>query len=1733
MGGGVSLQQIYQLPEIIDQQLFMSITKYKFTLESYDIFADREGQISRERMKEIINTRDCYLSFDWGYDNNGKSGYNRAQIVQEFLAEKGLYVYLEDGSYKHNAAMGDMSMRERIKQSLVQSSCLIIFLTERYYQKLIESKENQIQIEFYEFLSLKGIRSIVPCILEEKGRVTPINTPPKIYELFQSKFCVNLMEFEFCHQQLEDLYEFILKTIKPLREGGNFTRQDADYASTPEGKHWHWLSQRFVIEDLQSIPATTTATETTTTEAGTSENPNIEAKAKSNNNNSNNNNTDLILSNLKNIDKPKIAKDILKKYAKIFADNEFESPTRIFPLIQINDHYLVDIGISKVHSKYLRKEILKDIKENFDSNNFSKIDGILLQKKKTMTKEEEEKNRKLQQILENAQRMKELSFMAFEDTLSFSLQQFNQMIEKQIEFARKQLFLTQQIISDNDKYNFLVVSLQESYQRRKDTEIQEMRMRNYQRIISAESIFEIMQYFRENLKQIDDITLKANEYDSNNNSDLMKYIQQQPPQLLRNSMSQSLAAMSPKKTRTVDTSFLTPNKKVALSQSRSMDRSLSFSPTNHQNHKQLIPEYSAKEAAEFPLEEETPLKSSNHHATNSKMKLVPYGITKQQIIHSEISATVDPNELSFQLQESVYIFKKMELLIENSLENVSTYIENGVVKLLLTFLAQQYIHQFHFNSSAFLKDFPFFELSLPHQPLILLTHLVRHRVDYHSLHTQLIFLLHRHGIVPLLFEIMKFYIEKIDLLSIILYLMDLLFTTREYPVLSSYVSVLLKRDDDRNNQNPASKNNNEFYLLMMMILLEKYYYHKEITEENKMICLTPQLEPSLPSSPLMGANNRKSPMMLVRKSSFTKLVPVASPPQTLSKTVSQSSSSMNPTTPHNNTYRSPSHDKNQHFNRQVHLLYEPHYREMFFMIVSIFCKLASLEVYDALLIRCREKLITTLMNEIIEIPITNLGIENQYFYNFLFSLETIYYTKLMVFLPQNSIDSRYYLSERYGVYDTTISYYEKKEFLSSITHFSSSFEGNNLNRKRKMNRKLTEKMILQLNEFRLIKYLINCFQYYCYHHFYQSLEMMISVIRVIGNMIYLRNDLKKICNEMNFFKDLIYCLRIGIEMILYCNHGDSLNLAVIHEILQQQDRERNHSQKKGKNESPKSPKKYFWKKNSQNEMKEIEEEEGKEDVNEAKDESIERSLKLKNAANANGISINTNNNNLPPPTSSPFATSPNKKAIAGQYINQTRLKGIELICETFQTFNNLIAIYSNKNKNKASPPTDSSSPKPTLPKKNNSFKLYSNNEEDEQKFDCPKWDCLYLCMEKLNLGELLMDIFSFIHQDQRLFYSFLLFLVKITQKGNYVVNNRLFLLGFIEKFLSFLELNFLSKMNYQDKISYDIYLLLTQFFVNIISTDPIRVNPMKKLFPKKRFLIEFIMASMKRFCLFDENEFSFRYTHYYSQYILLIHDKHYLKEWKLSNNNKSTNDDDNDGNEEKENVPSSFSPSRKMKKSPEKKEKEVKPRKDEEKEIPSLDYSQHVCVSCLLSCKLIYCFLQRNESEKEILQEFRDHGINKILLSSKSPGVIGEIHDLLPVLYADPKKVPRQELVFTEEEKKNKTSIDEENANNETKDEQEEKPRDLSENERVYLIPIQDLSTHFMAEKNAPLFSSESTKNPVGGTTRGIDNHRDHHSNQFNYFFSLNRNIELLENIEKHEFDTIVRYLFRQFHINY
>ena len=277
----------------------------KFGVEAYDCFADSDGKMSKERFLDVVSSCDCFLSHDWGIDESGRHTHERVQRVADYLRSKGLFVYLDEGQLHNKLQVECLKTEERLQFALRKSQCAILFLTKRYSDKICQSRyQNDIKTEYEIICKLKGLRYMIPVVFEdffqpllryEEHTNSPASTEnsPEIaadkrgyhsvseadieriaragdtlivpaatcradnllFRQFKEKPCVDLTSFERSHDQCEQLYDYILNTILPLRMGGHYKHSNYIYANTVSGRHFAWFRHHIPASIIDHLAA--------------------------------------------------------------------------------------------------------------------------------------------------------------------------------------------------------------------------------------------------------------------------------------------------------------------------------------------------------------------------------------------------------------------------------------------------------------------------------------------------------------------------------------------------------------------------------------------------------------------------------------------------------------------------------------------------------------------------------------------------------------------------------------------------------------------------------------------------------------------------------------------------------------------------------------------------------------------------------------------------------------------------------------------------------------------------------------------------------------------------------------------------------------------------------------------------------------------------------------------------------------------------------------------------------------------------------------------------------------------------------------------------------------------------------------------------------------------------------------------------------------------------------------
>lgn len=426
-----------KLPPLIDRELFRKLTKNNFDFKAYDEIADHDGQISKGRILELLTLADCYLSYEWGIDTIGRRTRERVLIIQKFLQEKGLFTLLDD----HVEEKG----KSRIKSKVEKCQCSLIFMTQRYSEKITDTNENPTKTEFLECLNSKGARNMIPVIFEEAAVITS-TTPGLLATTFRYKFCLNMSSFEKAPSQLEDLYDYILKTIRPLKEGGSFRRQLQVYDTTVEGRHYAWLRSH--------IPSLTHSTAT--------------------------------------------------KHANALEREGVTSISKLWKLLQHDPEFLTrDAKIPLMEAKLIRNALKLDLISNTKVQNVNAIEEIIREKDEKNAIALAAMQEETRRLLDISTKTNESTKMSIEDSLSYDLRELRRREETYFDFEQARSKIIQAAKEQDQEFSSILDFVEEGLQLRQQQNFELWRIEEYQHISGLKSPYEVCVALRRLLLKID------------------------------------------------------------------------------------------------------------------------------------------------------------------------------------------------------------------------------------------------------------------------------------------------------------------------------------------------------------------------------------------------------------------------------------------------------------------------------------------------------------------------------------------------------------------------------------------------------------------------------------------------------------------------------------------------------------------------------------------------------------------------------------------------------------------------------------------------------------------------------------------------------------------------------------------------------------------------------------------------------------------------------------------------------------------------------------------------------------------------------------------------------------------------------------------------------------------------------------------------------------------------------
>lgn len=166
-----------------------------------------DGIMTRDRLMELANMRDCFLSHGEGLDTSGRNIVERVQRMNLALKARGLMTW-----------MGEKGTGQQVVQQVCsgidKSRCMIAFLTRSYIERVAKnSPTDNCSLEFNYNLRRKHPHNIIPVVMEREI-VDPAKWPGPIGMVLGDIPYVNYVDDAQFDAAVEHLYQCVIKFSK-------------------------------------------------------------------------------------------------------------------------------------------------------------------------------------------------------------------------------------------------------------------------------------------------------------------------------------------------------------------------------------------------------------------------------------------------------------------------------------------------------------------------------------------------------------------------------------------------------------------------------------------------------------------------------------------------------------------------------------------------------------------------------------------------------------------------------------------------------------------------------------------------------------------------------------------------------------------------------------------------------------------------------------------------------------------------------------------------------------------------------------------------------------------------------------------------------------------------------------------------------------------------------------------------------------------------------------------------------------------------------------------------------------------------------------------------------------------------------------------------------------------------------------------------------------------------------
>lgn len=145
----------------IDKDMFRQLCGGTINDAIFDANSE-DGIMTRDRLMELSNMRDCFLSHDEGLDSSGRNIVERVQRINLALKARGLMTWLGEKGPGQQVV-------QQVCSGIDKSRCMITFLTKGYIDRVAKNNPtDHCSLEFNYNLRRKHPHNVIPVVMEKE-----------------------------------------------------------------------------------------------------------------------------------------------------------------------------------------------------------------------------------------------------------------------------------------------------------------------------------------------------------------------------------------------------------------------------------------------------------------------------------------------------------------------------------------------------------------------------------------------------------------------------------------------------------------------------------------------------------------------------------------------------------------------------------------------------------------------------------------------------------------------------------------------------------------------------------------------------------------------------------------------------------------------------------------------------------------------------------------------------------------------------------------------------------------------------------------------------------------------------------------------------------------------------------------------------------------------------------------------------------------------------------------------------------------------------------------------------------------------------------------------------------------------------------------------------------------------------------------------------------------------------